>query len=294
MASREADVLVEHHRLDVRQKDHRDVGHGGRDAGQALLGFQTVVFLVRHVEGHLRLAQFDLGDAAGGVGHELDDRRLERRLAAPIVRIRLEPHERIALVFLDHIGAGADGTCFEAFGADLCVIGLRQDVTGQERHPFEQRRVEFLDVAGDHIVGNRKITYLRPHEIDRIAGLGVRGALQRPDDVLGAEGRPVVPGHALAHLHLDLLVVVGPAPFGDQAGRERQVRLLGDVLVEHRLINALDRRIDRRGSGGRIPGRQVDVVGDRQRSRLGVGRTVRQTAGQRGGAGGAEFQNIAS
>ena len=149
MAGGEAHILVEHHRLDVGEEDHRDVGHRGGHPGQALLGLQPIEFLVGDVEGDIRLAGLDLGDAAGGVGHEFEHHRLERRLAAPVVRVGLQPQERVALEFLDHVRAGADRRLLETFGADLLVIGLRQHVAGEERHPFEQGRIEFLDVAGD-------------------------------------------------------------------------------------------------------------------------------------------------
>jgi len=64
---------------------------------------------------------------------------------------------------------------------------------------LKQGRIEFLDVAGDHVVGGREIADLRPDEIDGIAGLGIGGARrwQRPDDVFGRERRAVVPGHPL-------------------------------------------------------------------------------------------------
>ena len=246
MAGGETHVFIEHDGLDIGQGDHRNVGDGRRHADEALLGLKAIVFFVGDVESDLRLAGFDFRDAARSVGHEFDDHRLERRLAAPVIGVGFEAHESVALVFLDHIGAGANRRGFEAFGADLSVIGFRQDIAGQERHPFEQGRIEFLDVAGDDVVGRDEIVDFRPDEIDRIAGLRIGGALQRPDDVFGGERRAVMPGRALAHFHFYFLVVVGPAPFGDEAGRERQIRFLRDILIEHRLIDALDRRVDRR------------------------------------------------
>ena len=173
-------------------------------AGKPVLGDQPVILLIGDFERHLRGAGFDLGDAARRVGDELDRHVLEGRLAAPVVRVGLEPHEGVALEFLDHVGAGADRRLLEAFGADLLVIGLRQDVAGQERHPLEIDRVELHDVAGDLVAVDLEVVDVLPDELDRVAGLLVAGALQRPDHVLGREGRAVMPGHAFAHRHHDL------------------------------------------------------------------------------------------
>jgi len=48
-------------------------------------------------------AGFDLGDAAGRVGHEFEDHRVERRLAAPIGLVGLEAQERVSFVGIDLI-----------------------------------------------------------------------------------------------------------------------------------------------------------------------------------------------
>ena len=92
-----------------------------------------------------------------------------------------------------------------------------------------------------------KLPIVAPDELDRIAGLQVACALERPDNVFRREGRAVVPDDALAHIHPDLRLVVVPSPCGQKAGREGQVRLLPDRLIEDRAIDRLDRRIDRRG-----------------------------------------------
>ncbi len=74
-----------------------------------------------------------------------------------------------------------------------------------------------------------------------------------------------MPGHAGADVHPHLGLVVVPAPGGEQPRLEREVRLLADELVEHRAIDRLDGRVHRRGTGGRVERRQVDVVGDGER-----------------------------
>ena len=263
-------------------------------AGKPVLGDQAVVFLVGDFQRHLRAAGFDLGDAARRIGDELDRHVVEGRLAAPVVRVGLEAHEGVLLELVDHVGAGADRRLLEAFGADLLVIGLRQDVAGEERHPLEQRRVELDDVAGDLVAVDLEVADVLPDELDRVAGLFLAGALQRPDHVLGGERRAVMPGDAFAHRHHHLLVVVAPAPFGEQARREGQVGLLRDELVEHRLVDALDGRVDRRGPGRRVPGRQVDVVGDGQLACLRRGdlRHAERRHAERRGAVAQKFASV--
>ena len=109
-----------------------------------------------------------------------------------------------------------------------------------------------------------EVADLAPDELDRIAALRVARALQRPHHVLRRDRRAVVPESALAHRHQHLGLVLVPAPFGQQARLEGQIGFLIDVGVEHRLVDRLDGRIHRRWPGGRIPGRQRNVVGDGQ------------------------------
>ena len=73
-----------------------------------------------------------------------------------------------------------------------------------------------------------------------------------------------MPDDALAHVHPGLGLVVVPAPFRQQAGREGKIGVLPDILIVDRAIDRLDRRIDRRRPCRRIERRQVDVEGDRQ------------------------------
>jgi len=81
----------------------------------------------------------------------------------------------------------------------------------------------------------------------------VGGAGQRPGDIFGGEWRSIMPGHAFADGHHDLGLVVVPAPVGQQTGCRRKVWLLQDELVEHRLVDPLDCRVDRRRADCRIP-----------------------------------------
>ena len=193
-------------------------------AGKAVLGDQAVVFLVGDFERDLRTAGFHFGHAARRIGDELDRDVLESRLAAPVVRVGLQPHEGVLLELVHHVGAGADRRLLEAVRADLLVIGFRQDVAGEERHPLEQDRVEAGRVGRDLVAVDLEVREVLPDELDRIAGRLLAGALQRPDHVLGREWRAVMPGHALAHRHVDLFLVVAPAPFGQQARTEGKVR----------------------------------------------------------------------
>ncbi len=229
---------------------------------------QAIEFLVRNFEGQIRAAGFNFGDAAGGIGDELEHHGLEGRLAAPIAGMRLQPQERVAFERIDLVGAGADRRLLESFGADFLVIGLRQDVTGEERHPFEQRRLELQHVAGNGIAVDLVVADLGPDELDRVAALRVGRALQRPHHVVRRHRRAVMPGRALAHLHADFGAVGVPAPFGQKARLEREIRRLADIGIEHRLVDRLDRRIDRGQADGRVERRQVDVIGDGERTAL--------------------------
>ena len=189
-----------------------------------VLGLETIELLIGNLERDVGGAALDLGDARRCVGDELEDRGLDRRLAAPVVGIGLQADEGIALELLDHVGAGSDGGLLETFRTDLLVVGLGQDVAGEEAHPLEEGGFELLHVGGDAIAVDLEVADLGPHELDRVAGLGLAGALERPHDVFGREGRTVVPGDAALHIHDDLRAVVVPAPFLEQAGREAEGR----------------------------------------------------------------------
>ena len=210
-------------------------------------------------------AAFDLSHTARAVRHELEDHRLERALRAPILFVSFQTEERIALILVHHVGAGADRLFLEPFRADLLVVGLRQNIAGQERHPFEDCRIELLDVGGDAIAVDLVVAETAPDELNRIAGLRVARALQRPNDVSRRKRRTVVPDDPFAHVHPGLGLVVVPAPFGQKPGSEGKVWILADVLIVDRPIDRLDGRIDRGGSNGRIERRKIDVIGDRQR-----------------------------
>ena len=121
-----------------------------------------------------------------------------------------------------------------------------------------------LHVRRDPMAVDLEIADRAPDELDRIAGLRVACALERPDNVFRREGRPVVPDDALAHIHPDLRLVVVPPPCGQKTGREGQVRLLPDRLIEDGAVDRLDRRIDRGGPDRRIERGKVDVEGDRE------------------------------
>jgi hypothetical protein len=113
---------------------------------------------------------------------------------------------------------------------------------------------------------NLEVSDARPNERHRIAAIRLALALDRPNNVLRRERRAVVPEHVLPHVHPHLALVVVPAPGRDQAGLEREIGLLADVLIEDRAIDRLDGRIDRRRSDVGIEGRQVDVIGDVERA----------------------------
>ena len=204
------------------------------------LGLQPVVFLIRNFERHVGRAALDLGDAAGAVGHEFEDDGLERRLRPPIFVVALQPQERVALIFVDHVGAGADRLLLEALRADLGVIGLRQHIAGEERHPLEDGRIEILDVGRDAIAFDLEIAERGPDEGDGVAALRVAGALDRPDDVLGRQRRAVVPDTP-SRTSIQALVLSSFQPhLVSRPGSKREIDVSG-------------RYIDRRPSG-RSPG----------------------------------------
>ena len=232
---------------------------------------------------------FDLGDPRRRIGDELEHHGLEGRRGAPVVGVRLETDEGAALELVYHVGAGAHRLLLEAFLADLLVVMRRQDISGEERHPFEQVRRVLLDVAGDDVALGLQVGDRRPYERHRVAGLGVRDASEVPDDVLGRNRLAVLPSGALAHLHADFGLVVGPAPFRQQAGPEAQIGILVDILVEHAFVDRHELRVDRGQAGRRVPGRQRHVIGDGQRvaDRRRRFPVEQQRAEARGGAHGA-------
>lgn len=140
-------VGVGHH-LDVVEENHPDVADRRGDACQRA-ALQPVVFLIGHFQRDVGVAALHLGHPGGGVGDELDCHGVELGLAAPIVGVGLQTDEGVPLELFHHVGAGADGGGLEALGADLFVIGLGQDVAGEEIHPLEDRRVELGDVGND-------------------------------------------------------------------------------------------------------------------------------------------------
>ncbi len=101
---REAYIAIEH-RVDIGEEDHGDVGHRFCLADQPRLALQTVEFLVGDFEGEVRSAGFHFGDAAGGIGDELEHHRVEGGLAAPIAGMRLQAQERVALEGVDLVRA---------------------------------------------------------------------------------------------------------------------------------------------------------------------------------------------
>ena len=163
----------------------------------------------------------------------------------------------------------------------------RQDIGGQEGHPLEQVGHVLLDIAGDDVALALQIGDRRPDEGHRIPGLRIGDPLQVPDDVLRRHGLAVLPFCAFAHFHADSgLVVVGPAPFGQQAGPEAQVGILVDILIEHAFVDRHELRVDRRQAGRRVPGRQRHMVGDGQRVADGGCRlAVEQQRAEAGGGG---------
>ena len=102
-----------------------------------------------------------------------------------------------------------------------------------------------------------------------------------------------MPLHALADGHEHLLLVVRPAPFGEQARLELEVGFLADELVEHRTVDRLDRRVHGRETGGRVPRRQVHVEGNGDGAALGMGRGDSETLPQQH-PGQAALQQLAA
>jgi hypothetical protein len=118
---------------------------------------------------------------------------------------------------VDHVGAGADGRGLEALGAHALVVGLGQDVAGEEVHPLEDRGVEGLHVGRHLVAVSAKFSSVAPDELIGLPVSGSAGAGEGPGHVLGGEGGAVVPGDAVAHDHADLGAVLFPAPFGEEA-----------------------------------------------------------------------------
>ena len=257
----ETDILVVHHPA-IGDEDHADVRNRRDLAFQASLALEPVVLFVGHFERDVRRAAFDLGDAAGGIGNELEHHGLEGGLAAPVFRIGLETQIGVALIGVDHVRAGADRRFLEALRADLFEVGLGQHVAGEERHPLEEHRVVLLHVGGDALAVDLEVVDAGPDERDWIAAVRLAFALDRPNDVFRRERGAVVPDDVFPHVHPHLALVVVPAPGGEQAGLEGEIGLLADVLIEDRAIDRLDGRIDRGRPDLRVEGRQVDVVGD--------------------------------
>ena len=248
---RETDVLVVHHAA-IGDEDHADIGNRGADALEAGFRFEPIIFLVGHFQRDVRGAALDFSDAAGCIRHELEDHGLESWLAAPIFRIGLEPQIGVAFVGIDHIGAGADRLLLEALRAYFLEVRLGQNVAGEEGHPLEDDRVVLLHVGCDALAVDLEVVDAGPDERDRVAAVRLGLALDRPDNVFRRERRTVMPGNAFAHVHPHFALVVVPAPAGEQAGLESEIRLLADILIEDRAVDRLDGWVDRRRPGLRI------------------------------------------
>lgn len=110
------------HHFDIIDENHADIGDWFGHAGQPVLGFEPVKFLIGHFEGDMAVAGFHLGDAAGGVGDEFDRHGFEFWRAAPIILKGFEPDKGVAFEFFDHIGAAADQGGFKSVCADLFVV----------------------------------------------------------------------------------------------------------------------------------------------------------------------------
>ena len=297
MDHRQPYVLVQH-RLDVGDEDHADVGHRVRDAGQSGLLLQPVELFIRHFEREIRRTALDFRHARRRVAHQLEHDGLERGLRPPVFRKGLEADKRIALEFLHHVRAAANRLALPALRAGLGVGLPGQYVAGQESHPLEQRWLEFLHVGRNLLAIDREVADLAPDELDRIAAVGVPGALERPHHVVRRNRAAVVPESAFAHFHFDPGLVLAPAPLGEQSRLEGQVRVLVDVGIEHGFIKRLDGRVHRRRPGGRIPRWQRDVVGDGEdfaRLCVGIGRDEQRMGERRGqGRGTGRLQEAAA
>ncbi len=260
---REAHIAIQH-RADIVDEQHADIRNRPVGAADTVTRTQAVVFLIGHFEGDMAVAALNLGDATRGIGDKADGHALELGRTAPVIGVGAQPDEGVALETLDHVGAGSDGRRLEALWADLLVVVPGQHIAGQEIHPLEDRRLEAQHVGSDAVAVDLEIADRGPDELDRVARLLSRGTFQRPHHILGRKGHTVMPCHAFAHIHPDLAVVLVPAPIRDQARLGAEIRRLADVAVEDGQIDALDRRVDRRGADRRVPAGQIHVIGDDQ------------------------------
>ena len=139
----------------------------------------------------------DHGRAHGTVGAEHVCRALNGRGVAPIVVADRELDEFAAGVFIERVGAGADG--------DVDIGVHRLAVAGDRGHAHQERQDRLgrigVDVDGQ-VVDDRR-GQLETAEIFRAdfagQGLGLHPG-QRMGHVAGVECRPVGEGHALAQM----------------------------------------------------------------------------------------------
>ena len=226
----EADVLVEHLGRRVGNEDHPDVANRRRHAGNPALGPQAVVVLVGDFERHIGRPAFDFRHAAGCVGDEFEDDGVEGGLTAPVMRIGRKAEIGVTFIGVHLVGAGANRILLKPVGTHFFIIGFRQHIAGEERHPFEQRRIIRHYVCGDAVAVHLVVGDFRPKELDRVAAFWVSRAGERPNHILRREGRAVMPSDVWPHVHPDFAAIGAPAPGGEQAGLEGEVAFLANII----------------------------------------------------------------
>ena len=211
-------VYIEH-RLLIRDEQHADVRNRMRHAGHAKFLGQAVELFEGNFQGQVALAALHFRYATCGVRDKLENDGIERRFPTPVFRKGFQPHVGIALEFVHHVGAGADGFAVP-IGTRRGEGFFRHQIAGQERHPGKQRRFEFLHVAGDFHAIDFEVADLAPHKLNRIAAFRVASAFQRPNDIFRRHRRTIMPKSILTQHQFDLGFVRIPSPFSQNPGFE--------------------------------------------------------------------------
>ena len=247
-----ADVGIFHH-FDIIEENHADVGNRRALADQSLFGSQSVVLLVWNLDCDVGTAAFDFRDAAAGIGHKFENDCLELWLGSPILVKTFQPDKTVSLELIDHIRAGTDRRGLKPFSTNFLVIFLWKDISGKKCHPLEQCRLKRNHITGDSIAIDAEIGNLAPNEHDWIAGVGMSGSFKRPHNILGCDLAAVMPVGIVTDFQPYFCPILIPSPTGQQSGLETQVRILINILIEYRLVDGLDGRIDCRQANRWIP-----------------------------------------
>ena len=104
----------------------------------------------------MAFASLELGVADQGIGRDGEDQVVDRRLAAPVVRVRLVTDDRVLLVLHELEGTGADGLQVHLLGrARLChLVGVLRRMDGREVHAEvgDHRRFGLIEDEADRVV----------------------------------------------------------------------------------------------------------------------------------------------